>query len=110
MYCPHCGKEYASGSNFCCQCGASLGATTRPRPKLTRSRHDKKIGGVCGGLAKYLEVDSTLIRVIWVLAAFLVGGGVIAYLIAWIALPQEPETQPASVAPSSAHPAAASQP
>jgi phage shock protein C len=85
-----------------------LGATVRSQRKLTRSRRDEKIAGVCGGVAEYLEVDSTLIRLIWLAAALLVGWGVIAYLIAWIAIPQEPETQPATAEPSSARPAPAS--
>lgn len=108
MYCPQCGREYASGSNFCCQCGARLGNPVCSRRKLTRSRRDEKIAGVCGGLAEYLEVDSTLIRLLWLAAAFLVGWGVIAYLIAWIAIPLEPEAQPAKVESNSVRPAPAS--
>ena len=61
-----------------------------------RSRTDEKIAGVCGGLAEYLEVDSTLVRLLWLAAAFLAGWGFIAYLIAWIVMPLEPLPQHAS--------------
>lgn len=55
--------------------------------KLTRSYNDRKIAGVCGGLAKYLNVDPTVIRIIFLLA-FLCGiVGFWAYLIIWICAP-----------------------
>jgi phage shock protein PspC (stress-responsive transcriptional regulator) len=56
--------------------------------KLTISTTDKMIGGVCGGLGEYLEIDSVLIRVIFVIMG-LAGGGVILYLILWLAMPTE---------------------
>jgi phage shock protein C len=68
----------------------SVPAPARPK-KLYRSRKDEKIAGVCGGLAEYLEVDSTVIRLAWLAAALLIGWGIIAYIIAWIVIPNEPE-------------------
>ena len=59
--------------------------------KLYRSRTDKKISGVCGGLAKYLNIDVTIIRLIWALAAFFAGGGLLAYIICALVIPEEPE-------------------
>ena len=57
--------------------------------KLYRSATDKKIAGVCGGLAKYLNIDPTVIRVIWTLIA--VGGaGILAYIICALIIPEEP--------------------
>jgi phage shock protein PspC (stress-responsive transcriptional regulator) len=57
--------------------------------KLYRSATDKKIAGVCGGLAKYLNIDPTVIRVIWALIA--VGGaGILAYIICALIIPEEP--------------------
>lgn len=56
--------------------------------KLYRSKTDKKICGVCGGLGEYFNVDSTLIRLAAVLFAF-TGGGVLAYIIAAIIIPDE---------------------
>src|SRR5260370_7441178 len=94
MFCPKCGKEYAEKVNFCCQCGASMRVARGPQKKLTRSRTDKKIAGVCGGIAEYLDMDPTLVRLIWVMMALFVGWGVLGYLIARIVLPQRPEPRP----------------
>ncbi len=57
--------------------------------KLYLSEVDKKIGGVCGGIAEYFSVDSTIIRLIWLLGSIFTAffGGVIAYLIAWAIIP-----------------------
>ena len=57
--------------------------------KLYRSAHDKKIAGVCGGLAKYLNIDVTVIRVIWALIA-LGGAGILAYIVCALIIPEEP--------------------
>ena len=57
--------------------------------KLYRSRKDTKIAGVCGGIAEYFNVDSNIIRLLAVLTIF-GGGGIIAYIIAWIIVPLEP--------------------
>lgn len=59
--------------------------------KLYRSRKDYMIGGVCGGIAEYFDIDSTLVRLLAVLAVFLGGGGIIAYIIAWIIIPKNPD-------------------
>lgn len=59
--------------------------------KLYRSRKDCIIAGVCGGIAEYFDVDPILVRIIAVLTIFLNGIGLIAYLIAWIIIPQNPE-------------------
>lgn len=52
-----------------------------------RSSTDKMIAGVCAGLADYFDLDPTIIRVIWVLAFFCAGTGLLAYIILWIVLP-----------------------
>lgn len=59
--------------------------------KLYRSRTDKKICGVCGGLAKYLNMDVTIVRVLTVLLTLFVGGGLLAYIICALIIPEEPE-------------------
>ena len=82
-------------------------AGTEPVPapqerRLTRSATDKKIAGICGGLAEYFGVDSTTIRVVWCILAIFFGaviGGVIAYLAAWFIIPR-----PTAVALSTAAP------
>jgi phage shock protein C len=58
--------------------------------KLYRSTTDKMLGGVAGGLAEYFDIDYTLIRVLFIVVVFLGGGGIIAYLILWIVVPQKP--------------------
>ena len=60
----------------------------RPYRRLTLSRTDKMIGGVCGGIANYFNVDPTLVRVIAVVLALFGGGGIIAYLLAWLIMPK----------------------
>ncbi len=62
--------------------------------RIYRSSKEKILGGVCGGLGKYLEVDPVLVRLIWVLTVLLAGTGILAYIIAWILIPKEPETNP----------------
>jgi len=97
MFCPQCGKEYPQRVNFCCHCGTALSVpVSAPAKKLTRSRTDSKIAGVCGGFANYLELDVTLMRVIWLMLAFFGGWGLIGYLIAWIVMPEEPVPQAAA--------------
>lgn len=59
----------------------------RPIRRLTLSAEDKKIAGVCGGIAQYFDIDPTLVRVIAVVLAFIGGGGILAYLAAWIIMP-----------------------
>ncbi len=95
MYCPQCGQEYSQKVNFCCQCGTAMFVRPTAKRKLTRSRRDKKIGGVCAGAAEYFDLDPTLVRVLWVIFALLGGWGLLAYLVAWIVIPLEPKALPA---------------
>ena len=55
--------------------------------KLYRSTTDKKLAGVCGGLAEYFGIDSTIVRLILVLAVLFAGVGVLAYIIAALVMP-----------------------
>ncbi|MBK6328637.1 MAG: PspC domain-containing protein [Chloroflexi bacterium] len=57
--------------------------------KLARSKDNRMFAGVCGGLGHYFNVDPTLIRALFVLFSVFVGGGVIAYIILWIVMPEE---------------------
>lgn len=70
---------------------------------LRRSRTDRVLGGVCGGLGRYLGVDPLLMRIAAVALALSGGAGVLAYIIAWIAIPDEQadEARPATPAASS---------
>ena len=101
MICTHCQREIADYSNFCYFCGArqvrAADGLPRAQKRLMRSAVDRKIGGVCGGFAEYLEVDSTLVRLVWIIAIFVpVPLGLIAYLVAWIVMPQAPLPVPAA--------------
>jgi len=59
--------------------------------RLYRSRKDKILGGVCGGIAEYFNVDPVIIRLLWVLFALAYGSGVLVYIIAWIIIPRTPK-------------------
>ena len=65
--------------------------------RLFRSRTNVMLGGVCGGLAKYLNVDPTVVRLAFVLLLFIGGGGFWIYLILWFIMPMEPVSGPAEV-------------
>lgn len=59
--------------------------------KLYRSRDNKMIAGICGGLGEYFEVDPTVIRLV-AAAGALMGVGIIAYIVAWIIIPLQPQS------------------
>ncbi len=68
--------------------------------KLYRSRADKMVAGVCGGLGEYLDVDPTLIRLLFVFAVLAgFGSGVVLYIIMAIVMPPREETRPISMEP-----------
>lgn len=90
MYCNFCGKAIPDDANLCAYCGKRVGGVEIQR-RLFRPRAERKIAGVCAGIAHYFDLDVTLIRVIWVLIVLLGGTGLLAYLICWIAIPNEPE-------------------
>jgi phage shock protein C len=70
--------------------GADRSAMAQTR-RLYRSRSDRKLAGVCGGLAQYSNIDPTLIRVLFVVLALLGGPGLVIYLLMWILVPEEPQ-------------------
>jgi phage shock protein PspC (stress-responsive transcriptional regulator) len=98
MICPNCRKDIAIGSKFCYNCGAKQPETPAPglspetggTKRLMRSSTDKKIAGVCAGLADYFDMDPTIIRVLWLVAVLCFGTGLLAYGILWIVLPLAP--------------------
>ncbi len=103
MYCTKCGTELEQEDRFCRLCGKPTGSgysagAAQARVRLSRPVEGKKIAGVCAGFARYLDVDVTLVRIIWLALAIGTGVGFIAYLIAWIIMPRD---QPASVASTS---------
>jgi phage shock protein C len=91
MFCNACGKTIAEDGRFCSYCGNVVGIPPTPK-KLMRSRSDRKIAGVCSGLAQYLELDTSLVRILWFFITLACGivPGVVAYLLGWIIIPEEP--------------------
>ena len=57
--------------------------------RLTKSATDKKIAGVCGGIAEYANIDPTIVRLLWVLFGLFAGSGVLAYIVAAIIIPDK---------------------
>lgn len=100
MYCTSCGAQNEDTARFCPMCGRS--ATGDPGPqaayappppggmkRLVRTMADKKIAGVCGGIAQYFEVDPTLVRIVALVAFLAYGVGLLAYIVGWIAMPRD---------------------
>ena len=57
------------------------------KKRLTRSNN--KIGGVCAGLAEYLDIDPTIVRIVWVLMVLFAGFGILLYIILWLIMPKQ---------------------
>src|SRR6266481_2394407 len=99
MTCATCQKDIAAGSKFCYSCGAKQPETPAaapspayytPRKKFVRSTNDRKVAGVCAGVADYFDMDPTLVRILWALATLIPGPHIIAYLVIWIPAPEGP--------------------
>ena len=60
------------------------------KKKLYKSSTDKKVDGVCGGIAEYFDIDSTVVRLAWVIFSCLGGSGLLAYIICAIVMPRKP--------------------
>lgn len=58
--------------------------------KLYKSATDKKLDGVCAGIAKYFDIDPTLVRLGWAIVSLFAGAGIVAYIVAAIVMPREP--------------------
>jgi phage shock protein C len=99
MICADCHREIDERWNFCSYCGAHVRPVFSHR-RLMRSATDVKIGGVCGGLAEYLGVDPTIVRLVWAILAVIPGGivgGIVAYIVAWVIVPKAPAPVSASI-------------
>lgn len=57
--------------------------------KLRRSRTDKMVAGICGGLGKYFGLDATILRLVFILLMIFAGTGLLAYLVMWLVIPYE---------------------
>jgi phage shock protein C len=61
----------------------------KKQKRLYRSEKEKMIAGICGGIAEHLETDPTIIRLLWAVGTLFYGIGLLAYLIAWIIIPEK---------------------
>jgi len=95
MFCTNCQRDIADYSNFCHFCGTQqpvspISPSHSPK-RLMRSATDRKIAGVCGGIAEYFDMDSSVVRLLWVLVVLLPIPFVpafIGYFVAWLVMPQ----------------------
>lgn len=101
--CKNCGNSMNEEARFCSVCGTAAPQPAQPSfpgagyrtPRLIRPRIGRMIGGVCQGLANSYGWDVTWVRVITVLLAVFGGGiGLIAYIVFWIVMPEEPLALP----------------
>ena len=93
MYCNQCGNAVEEHFRYCSKCGRATEATSRPEApgsRLSRPREGAKIAGVCAGIARYLDLDVTLVRVAWVLLIIFPPPGLLLYIICWIVMPRDP--------------------
>ena len=69
-----------------------MAESNQSQPKrLYRSRTDRRLWGVCGGIGEYFNIDPVIVRLLWILFTLAGGGGIIAYIIACIIVPEEPQ-------------------
>ena len=93
MYCTRCGVELQENYCYCFSCGTPTEKAPKPVPPepLMRTVYDRKIAGVCGGFAKYLQMDVTLMRFLWIVVTIgIFPVGILGYIAAWILMPSEP--------------------
>ena len=94
MFCTKCGVELRNDVDpYCSRCGArtsvEIDVPASPARPLMLDKANKKVAGVCAGFARYLEVDVTLVRVIWLALTVTTGVGLLAYIAAWLIMPAE---------------------
>ncbi len=101
MFCSRCGKPLEPSSRFCPSCVASINAAAAPfadpfppTGKLTRPRANRMIAGVCAAFALHYGWDLNLVRILTALMIVLTGVGALAYIVAWVVIPEEPYALP----------------
>ncbi len=95
MLCVQCQREIVDESVYCAFCGArQQGNRPQDYRRLRRSTSERRIAGVCGGLAEYFDIEVSLVRLAWVVLTIIPGAiflGVLAYLAAWVLMPESKE-------------------
>lgn len=97
MYCNWCGKSISSEAVYCEACGRAVRMV--PAKRLVRPQQGRTIAGVALGVANYFDLDVTLVRLLWLLVAIFGGCGLLAYLVGWLVIPNEPKGLPAASIP-----------
>lgn len=102
FYCHRCGTGLPASARFCSNCGAAMAAPQyAPGGPLIRPRVGRQIAGVCLALSRSYGWDVSLVRIITVLTLFFSSGLIgIAYLAAWIGIPEEPIGSAGTVPPA----------
>ena len=97
MFCSQCGKQVDRSSRFCPNCGATISSATQPPPgyyptpnPMTRPLTGRMIGGVCAAFALHFGWDLNLTRIVTAILIICTGVGALAYIAAWIIIPEEP--------------------
>lgn len=97
MHCSRCGHAISAESRFCSACGAAVLPPVSYRRVLLRPRSDRMVAGVCAAFARAYGWNLTLLRILLiVLTPFHLGLGFLAYVIAWIVIPEEPILLPSA--------------
>ncbi len=106
IYCTRCGAGLPASARFCSNCGTAVSVyPVAPAGPLIRPREGRQIAGVCLALARSYRWDVSAVRIVTVLALFFSSGLVgVAYLAAWIGIPDEPLDLSRMPAPGAAPP------
>ncbi len=96
MFCSRCGKQLDPSSRFCTSCGATVAddVPSRPATQMFRPRNGRVIGGVCAAFALHYGWDLMVTRIITALLIVMTGVGALAYIAAWVIIPEEPYALP----------------
>ena len=100
MTCTGCGTVLGSGARFCSGCGRPLMVNSQPlyrSAQLVRPRENRMIAGVCAGFAQRYGWDLVIVRIVLLLSVLFAGVPLIAYVVAWIVMPNEQYALPAQV-------------
>ena len=95
MNCPSCGQVLKTNESFCSDCGAAIKQPKQQSKQplvgkqLMRSKSDRQVAGVCGGVANYLDMDPSIVRILWILFCLAGGSGVLVYIVMAMLIPEE---------------------